>query len=161
MSWVSIAEGIADTVAWFIQSETSKHLIPHPPIGDPIINAEMLKTTVILMAIFGYLSLGCLYQLLIYWGRVFWRTKVVMALNGSFCFSAFLILVLRIYNFWYDDLQSTIYAYYILTGVIVAYAVLMTIFEYQAKKEPTKREFTTLANIVREVVKKHGLDKQD
>jgi len=160
MSWLGFAERIADIVAWVIQTDTQKHLLPHPPIGNPIANAVMLKTTIILMLTFSYLFFGCLYQLVIYWGRDFWRTKAIICCNGMFCFAASSILVLRIYNYWYEDINSTMYAYHFLTGVIVIYAILLTIFEYQASKEPTKRELHTLATIVREVAKKHGLDEK-
>lgn len=155
-----IAEKIADIVAWVLRTDNPKHLGPTMPQFERAYFEALMSTSVILFFVFFYLFCGAVYQLVRYWTRISAKSFLLTASFGCLCLSASLIILFRIYNFWYQDMTGSIYAYYTFTAIIVFIAFIMTLLEYKSLKEPTKKEYRILARKVEEVARKHGLDKE-
>jgi len=152
-----LAEKMADIVAWVLQTDLPKHIAPALPQHDAEFFEALMSSSVILCFTFFYLFLGSVYQLTRYGSRVYFRTKLLTLCFGLLCLSASFILVFRIYNFWYQDMTGSIYAYYTFTSLIALIAVIMTALEYKSLRGPTKKEYQILAEKVEEVAAKHGI----
>lgn len=156
-----IAEKIADIVAWVLQTDLPKHIMPALPLHEADYFNTLMTTSVILCFAFFYIFGGAVYHIIRYGRRISFSSGLLTLCFGLLCLSAGFIIVFRIYTFWYQDMAGSIYAQWTFTALIVLIALTLTILEYLSRKDPTKKEYQVLANTTAEVLQKHGIIKKD
>lgn len=146
---------IADFIAWLIRSDAVKGSAEYP-IPDPAHLSIMLQSSVIFALAFLYLMLGAIYMLVFYGNRIYLRTKVTLICFAALCGSISLAASSRLYVYWYHDFAALNVMLATLSVIVILIAIILTVFEFQARHNSTKKELGFLSEKVREVVERHG-----